>query len=293
MCLISNRPVCVLQVTGIMLPLLKFYFQEEVRQAAVQCIPDLLRSAYLAAQKGMQGADADYVRRMVDFIWGPLVEAIGKVLPPCMPCLGLGSGLHPLKPCRLSCLTRLGPLKALTAFHLPLLPLGYANDRERRLPKAAGVRSAKKKTLWEVMEDGIKQCLQEPDTEVMSDMLEALEEIIEMLEPALLPMEKLAAICEKLQGILADSAKRRAERLKRLEGEDFDEDEALAIEVPAQSHSSPWILHRTCSLEEHIELLEGEAFGEDGDVTLTTQMPTKSAAHRRALAGLTCILTPS
>ena len=65
-----------------MLPLLKFYFQEEVRQAAVQCIPDLLRSAYLAAQKGMQGADANYVRRMVDFIWGPLVEAIGKVLIP-------------------------------------------------------------------------------------------------------------------------------------------------------------------------------------------------------------------
>ena len=93
MCPHSNRPLCVLQVTGIMLPLLKFYFQEEVRQAAVQSIPDLLRSAYLAAQKGMQGADANYVRRMVDFIWGPLVEAIGKVLPPCMPCLGLGLGL--------------------------------------------------------------------------------------------------------------------------------------------------------------------------------------------------------
>ena len=83
-----------------MLPLLKFYFQEEVRQAAVQCIPDLLRSAYLAAQKGMQGADANYVRRMVDFIWGPLIEAIGKVLPPCTPCIGLDFGLRAL-----SCLT--------------------------------------------------------------------------------------------------------------------------------------------------------------------------------------------
>ena len=89
------------------------------------------------------------------------------------------------------------------------------------------------------------QPVQEPDTEVMSDMLEALEEIIEMLEPALLPMEKLAAICEKLQGILADSAKRRAERLKRLEGEDFDEDEALAIEVPAQVSELLKILHGT------------------------------------------------
>ncbi len=90
--LVSNHPVSVLQVTGIMLPLLKFYFQEEVRQAAVQCIPDLLRSAYLAAQKGMQGADANYVRRMVDFIWGPLVEAIGKVLSLNLPWC------HPLCP---------------------------------------------------------------------------------------------------------------------------------------------------------------------------------------------------
>ena len=74
--------------------------------------------------------------------------------------------------------------------------------------------------------------LQEPDTEVMSDMLEAVEEMVEMLEPALLPVDKLGAMVDKLAGILADSSKRRAERLKRLEGEDFDEDEALAIEVP-------------------------------------------------------------
>jgi hypothetical protein len=62
-----------------MLPLLKFYFHEEVRQAAVQSLPDLLRSAFLAAQKGLPGADADYVRRMVDFIWTPLMEAMAKV----------------------------------------------------------------------------------------------------------------------------------------------------------------------------------------------------------------------
>lgn len=61
-----------------MLPLLKFYFHEEVRQAAAQCIPDLLRSAYLAAQKGVPGADASYVQRMVEFIWGPLMDALGK-----------------------------------------------------------------------------------------------------------------------------------------------------------------------------------------------------------------------
>lgn len=80
--------------------------------------------------------------------------------------------------------------------------------------------------------------LQEPDTEVMSDMLEAVEEMVEMLEPALLPVDKLGAMVDKLAGILADSSKRRAERLKRLEGEDFDEDEALAIEVRCASWTS-------------------------------------------------------
>ncbi len=73
-----------------MLPLLKFYFHEEVRQAAVQSLPDLLRSAFLAAQKGLPGADVNYVRRMVDFIWAPLMEAMAKVgrlrLPPCLVC---------------------------------------------------------------------------------------------------------------------------------------------------------------------------------------------------------------
>lgn len=81
--------------------------------------------------------------------------------------------------------------------------------------------------------------LQEPDTEVMSDMLEAVEEMVEMLEPALLPVDKLGALTDKLAGILADSSKRRAERLKRLEGEDFDEDEALAIEVRGASRDFP------------------------------------------------------
>ena len=128
-CISFKSPVSVLQVTGIMLPLLKFYFQEEVRQAAVQCIPDLLRSAYLAAQKGMQGADANYVRRMVDFIWGPLVEAIGKVLLPCMPYLGLGSGLHFLKPCRLSCLTDQVPVGS-NSFHLPSSAVKLCKWRE-------------------------------------------------------------------------------------------------------------------------------------------------------------------
>jgi hypothetical protein len=39
-----------------MVPLLKFYFHEEVRRAAVAALPHLLRSAQAAAEKGVPGA---------------------------------------------------------------------------------------------------------------------------------------------------------------------------------------------------------------------------------------------
>ena len=69
------------QVTGIMVPLLKFYFHEEVRAAAVQAMPELLRSASEAAAKGCPGADQRYVKQMLDFIWGPIMDAMRAVRP--------------------------------------------------------------------------------------------------------------------------------------------------------------------------------------------------------------------
>jgi len=65
-----------------MLPLLKFYFHEEVRQAAVQAMPELLRSAFLAAEKGAPGADMGLVKRMLDFIWPPYGVAWATAGPP-------------------------------------------------------------------------------------------------------------------------------------------------------------------------------------------------------------------
>ncbi|PSC74524.1 ARM repeat-containing [Micractinium conductrix] len=65
------------QVTQIMVPLLKFYFNEDVRASAAQALPEVLRSASLAAQKGL-GPDEAYVRNMLAFVWVPLVEAIPK-----------------------------------------------------------------------------------------------------------------------------------------------------------------------------------------------------------------------
>ena len=72
--------VCHLQVTHIMVPLLKFYFHEEVRQAAVQAVPELLKSVYMAVSEGKAGgADMQYVKQMLDYVWQPLIDSMVKV----------------------------------------------------------------------------------------------------------------------------------------------------------------------------------------------------------------------
>jgi hypothetical protein len=108
-----------MQVAGTLVPLLKFYFHEEVRKAAVSgmrmicCVfwsvifscsvnvfyhiilivlmfiiyiipiamPELLRSAKLAIEKGQsQGRDVSYLKFLTDSIVPALVEALHKVI---------------------------------------------------------------------------------------------------------------------------------------------------------------------------------------------------------------------
>ncbi|KAJ7541709.1 hypothetical protein O6H91_10G072300 [Diphasiastrum complanatum] len=67
------------QVAPILVPLLKFYFHEEVRKAAVSAMPDLLRSSKLAVEKGQaHGRDESYIKQLSDYIIPPLVEALHK-----------------------------------------------------------------------------------------------------------------------------------------------------------------------------------------------------------------------
>ncbi len=68
-------------MTGIMVPLLKFYFHEDVRLAAVQSLPELLRSAVLAVEVG-RTQDASLPAQLLDFVWQPLVDALHKVPAP-------------------------------------------------------------------------------------------------------------------------------------------------------------------------------------------------------------------
>lgn len=103
----------MVQVAPTLVPLLKFYFHEEVRKAAVSgtnflffgppkiigkfpsflnvkrlflfpAMPELLRSAKLAVEKGLaQGRNESYVKQLSDYIIPALVEALHKVIGGC------------------------------------------------------------------------------------------------------------------------------------------------------------------------------------------------------------------
>ncbi|KAK8961974.1 hypothetical protein KSP40_PGU006553 [Platanthera guangdongensis] len=65
------------QVVPTLVPLLKFYFHEQVRRAAVAAMPELLQSAKLAVEKGVaQGRDESYVKQLSDYIIPALTEAL-------------------------------------------------------------------------------------------------------------------------------------------------------------------------------------------------------------------------
>ncbi|GLJ16157.1 hypothetical protein SUGI_0269600 [Cryptomeria japonica] len=67
------------QVVQILVPLLKFYFHEEVRKAAISAMPELLQAGKLAVDKGQaQGRDESYVKQLSDYIILSLVEALNK-----------------------------------------------------------------------------------------------------------------------------------------------------------------------------------------------------------------------
>lgn len=136
------------EVTQIMVPLLKFYFNEEVRSAAAQAIPELLRSAVEAAKKGM-GPDEAFCRNMAAFAWPPMVDALAKEIEP----------------------------------------------------------------------------------EVVHTFLVSIEEVVDVLNgPALLPLDQMAPVFASFNTVLADYEERRASRMERAEGEDFDAEEQEALE---------------------------------------------------------------
>lgn len=73
--------------------------------------------------------------------------------------------------------------------------------------------------------------VQEPDLEVLANMLEAIQDTVRLVGPALMTLEQLGQAFERFQSVLDDSAKRRRERVDITTGEDFDDEEAEALEV--------------------------------------------------------------
>ncbi|KAF8055485.1 IPO5 [Scenedesmus sp. PABB004] len=65
-------------VGELMVPLLRFYFHEDVRRAAAAALPHLVRAAADAADKGVPGAGKEFTSRLVGFMWDPLIAALKK-----------------------------------------------------------------------------------------------------------------------------------------------------------------------------------------------------------------------
>jgi hypothetical protein len=64
-----------------MVPLLDFYFHEDVRKAAVASLPDILRAGKAAADEGKVPGGGDgkqYFASLVNFVVPPLVAALAK-----------------------------------------------------------------------------------------------------------------------------------------------------------------------------------------------------------------------
>ena len=73
--------------------------------------------------------------------------------------------------------------------------------------------------------------MQEPDVEVLANMLEAVQDTVRLVGPALLTLDQLGQAFQRFKAVLDDSAKRRKDRSALTAGEDFDEEEAEALEV--------------------------------------------------------------
>eukprot|EP00958_Prasinococcus_capsulatus_P007362 scaffold689_cov375-Prasinococcus_capsulatus_cf.AAC.24 len=75
------------EVAKVMLPLLRFYFHEDIRRAAVTCLPDLINCAKLAIMEGKAASqDPGYIKQLTDFCFDPLVESVDDPEPELIGC---------------------------------------------------------------------------------------------------------------------------------------------------------------------------------------------------------------
>ena len=73
--------------------------------------------------------------------------------------------------------------------------------------------------------------VQEPDVEVLVSMLTSVEELLGIGGPDLVLLERVGQVLAQLQFVVTSSEERRTERGERTAAEDFDEEEAEALQV--------------------------------------------------------------
>lgn len=125
------------QVTQIMVPLLKFYFNEEVRTAAAQALPELLRSAAEAMRKGVGGSQ-EFCTNMAKFMWPPLVDAIAKESDPEVVSTMLVSAEEVLVAAEGPALLPIDLLAPAFQNAFPTVLSDYEERRKERMERAAG-----------------------------------------------------------------------------------------------------------------------------------------------------------
>uniref|UniRef100_A0A7S0VCH6 TOG domain-containing protein n=1 Tax=Polytomella parva TaxID=51329 RepID=A0A7S0VCH6_9CHLO len=70
--------LCVSPTEPNVTPLLRFFLHEDIRRSAAQLLPSLLRSAVMGLEKNIPGVTAADVSAILNLIWPPLMEALGR-----------------------------------------------------------------------------------------------------------------------------------------------------------------------------------------------------------------------
>ncbi|TQD80393.1 hypothetical protein C1H46_034082 [Malus baccata] len=177
------------QVAPTLVPLLKFYFHDEVRKAAVSAMPELLLSAKLAIEKGQaQGRNETYIKQLSDYIVPALVDALHKE-PDTEICANILDALN-------ECLQLCGDGIAKP-------DLGAL----RGSPKCFTLLTWDRACLLRVR--GVSP--------------------IGMISGPLLDENQVRSIVEEIKQVITASSSRKRERAERTKAEDFDDEEKELI----------------------------------------------------------------
>ncbi|KAM2244227.1 hypothetical protein ACFXTI_005315 [Malus domestica] len=196
------------QVAPTLVPLLKFYFHDEVRKAAVSAMPELLLSAKLAIEKGQaQGRNETYIKQLSDYIVPALVEALHKE-PDTEICANILDALN-------ECLQQGSPYRvSFTGLSERYPILG------RFGMKPVNSRSCGKLGKNVALDLAGHQWSMYPECNWILDT---------RIAGPLLDESQVRSIVEEIKQVITASSSRKRERAERTKAEDFDDEEKELI----------------------------------------------------------------